>query len=127
LSAKIFAVGKSFEQNPKAVHVHAEIENKNGLLISGMYITGRISTGEEYAYAVPEEAIVYEDGKQVIFIAEQDKDSWKFNPLEVITGQKENGIVEIQLLSPLKKGTLVAMNNAYYLLSEMKKGETGEE
>lgn len=127
LTAKIFAVGKSFEQNPKAVHVHAEIENKKGLLISGMYITGRISTGEDYAYAIPEGAIVNEDGKQLIFISEQDKDSWKFSPLEVVTGQQENGIVEIKLLSPLKKGTLVAMNNAYYLLSEMKKSETGEE
>jgi len=127
LTAKIFAVGKSFEQNPKAVHVHAEIENKKGLLISGMYITGRISTGEDYAYAIPEGAIVNEDGKQVIFISEQDKDSWKFSPLEVITGQQENDIVEIKLLSPLKKGTLLAMNNAYYLLSEMKKSETGEE
>ena len=127
LSAKIFAVGKSFEQNPKAVHVHAEIENKKGLLISGMYITGRIATGEDYAFALPEGAIVNTDGKQVIFISEQDKDSWKFEPVEIVTGQQEDGFVEIKLLSPLKKGALVAMNNAYYLLSEMKKSETGEE
>lgn len=127
LSAKIFAVGKSFEQNPKAVHVHAEIENKKGLLISGMYITGRIATGEDYAFALPEGAIVNEDGKQVIFISEQEGDNWKFEPVEILTGQQEDGIVEIKLLSPLKKGSLVAMNNAYYLLSEMKKGETGEE
>lgn len=127
LSAKIFAVGKSFEQNPKAVHVHAEIENKKGLLISGMYITGRIATGEDYAFALPEGAIVNEDGKQVIFISEQEGDNWKFEPVEILTGQQEDGIVEIKLLSPLKNGSLVAMNNAYYLLSEMKKGETGEE
>jgi cobalt-zinc-cadmium efflux system membrane fusion protein len=127
LSAKIFAVGKSFEQNPKAVHVHAEIENKKGLLISGMYITGRIATGEDYAFALPEGAIVNENGKQVIFISEQEGDNWKFEPVEIFTGQQEDGIVEIKLLSPLKKGSLVAMNNAYYLLSEMKKGETGEE
>lgn len=127
LSAKIFAVGKSFEQNPKAVHVHAEIENKKGLLISGMYITGRISTGDDYVYALPEGAIVNEGGKSVIFISEQDENNWKFEPQEIITGQQEDGFVEIKLLSPLKKGSLVAKNNAYYLLSEMKKGETGEE
>jgi len=127
LSAKIFAVGKSFEQNPKAVHVHAEIENKKGLLISGMYITGRIATGEDYAFALPEGAIVNEDGKQIVFTAEQDNESWRFEPVEITTGQQEDGVVEIKLLSPLKKGSLVAMNNAYYLLSEMKKGETGEE
>lgn len=127
LSAKIFAVGKSFEQNPKAVHVHAEIENKKGLLISGMYITGRISTGDDFVYAVPEEAIVNENGKSVIFISEQENGNWKFEPMEIIIGQQEDGFVEIKLLSPLKRGSLVAMNNAYYLLSEMKKSETGEE
>lgn len=127
MSAKIFAVGKSFEQNPKAVHVHAEIENKKSFLISGMYITGRISTGNDYVYALPEVAIVNDDGKSLIFISEQDGDNWKFSPLEVITGQEEDGSIEIKLLSPLKKGSLVAMNNAYYLLSEMKKSETGEE
>lgn len=127
LSAKIFAVGKSFEQNPKAVHVHAEIENKKGLLISGMYITGRISTENDYSYALPEGAIINEDGKSVIFLSEKDKSNWKFEPLEVITGQQEDGFVEIKLLSPLKKGPLVTKNNAYYLLSEMKKSETGEE
>jgi len=116
-------VGKSFEQNPKAVHVHAEIENKKGLLISGMYITGRIATGEDYAFALPEGAIVNEDGKQVIFISEQEGDNWKFEPVEILTGQQEDGIVEIKLLSPLKNGSLVAMNNAYYLLSEMKKAK----
>jgi len=127
LSATIFAVGKSFEQNPKAVHVHAEIENKRGLLISGMYITGRISTGNDYVYALPEGAIVNEDGKSFVFLSEQVGDNWKFSPLEVVTGQQEDGSVEIKLLSPLKKGSLLAMNNAYYLLSEMKKSETGEE
>ena len=127
LSATIFAVGKSFEQNPKAVHVHAEIENKKGLLISGMYITGRISTGNDYVYALPEGALVNEEGKSFVFISEQVGDNWKFSPLEVIPGQQEDGYVEIKLLSPLKKGSLIAMNNAYYLLSEMKKGETGEE
>jgi cobalt-zinc-cadmium efflux system membrane fusion protein len=127
MSAKIFAVGKSFEQNPKAVHVHAEIENKKSFLISGMYITGRISTGNDYVYALPDGAIVNDDGKSLIFISEQDGDNWKFSTLEVITGQEEDGFIEIKLLSPLKKGSLVAMNNAYYLLSEMRKSETGEE
>ncbi|MBU3928631.1 MAG: efflux RND transporter periplasmic adaptor subunit, partial [Bacteroidetes bacterium] len=127
MSAIIFAVGKSFEQNPKAVHVHAEIENKKGLLISGMYITGRIATGNDYVYALPESAIVNDEGKPIIFISERANGIWNFKPEEIITGQQDVGFVEIKLLSPLKKGSLVAMNNAYYLLSEMKKSETGEE
>lgn len=127
LSARIFAVGKSFEQNPKAVHVHAEIENKKGLLISGMYITGRISTGNDYVYALPEGAIVNEGGKSYIFLREKDKESWRFSPVEIIIGQQEDGFVEIKFLAAPKAGSLFAQNNAYYLLSEMKKSETGEE
>ncbi len=127
LSARIFAVGKSFEQNPKAVHVHAEIENKKGLLISGMYITGRISTGNDYVYALPEGAIVNEGGKSYIFLREKDKESWRFIPVEIIIGQQEDGYVEIKFLAAPKAGSLFAQNNAYYMLSEMKKSETGEE
>lgn len=127
LSARIFAVGKSFEQNPKAVHVHAEIENKKGLLIAGMYITGRISTGNDYVYALPEGAIVNEGGKSYIFLREKDKESWRFIPVEIIIGQQEDGYVEIKFLAAPKAGSLFAQNNAYYMLSEMKKGETGEE
>lgn len=127
LSARIFAVGKSFEQNPKAVHVHAEIENKKGLLISGMYITGRISTGNDYVNALPEGAIVNEGGKSYIFLREKEKETWRFIPVEIIIGQQEDGYVEIKFLSAPKAGSLFAQNNAYYLLSEMKKSETGEE
>ena len=42
LTAEIYSVGKTFEENPKAIHIHAEIENKEGNLIPGMYIKGRI-------------------------------------------------------------------------------------
>ena len=42
LTAEIYSVSKTFEDNPKAVHVHAEIENKKGNLIPGMYIQGKI-------------------------------------------------------------------------------------
>ena len=57
LTAEIYSVGKTFEQNPKAIHVHAEIENKEGNLIPGMYIQGRIQTNNTMTTAIPESAI----------------------------------------------------------------------
>ena len=127
MTATIFAVGKSFEQNPKAVHIHANIDNKRGVLIPGMYITGRIATNNELVDALPEKAIVNEGGKSYIFTAEKEGDGWLFTPLEIISGQKEDGWIEINLLSPLDSDTKVAWNGAYYLLSEMKKDETGDD
>jgi cobalt-zinc-cadmium efflux system membrane fusion protein len=128
LSAKIYSVGKQFEQNPKAVHVHAEIDQKEDFLIPGMYINGRIRTGDNQVKALPESAIIEEEGKPYIFMAEAHEEDgeteWAFKAIEVRTGITEDGWVEIKLLEPLPDGTLVAWNNAYYLISEMKKSQT---
>jgi cobalt-zinc-cadmium efflux system membrane fusion protein len=122
ITAKIFSVGKTFEPNPKAVHVHALVNNKYNL-ISGMYVKGKIITGRKLVFSLPDEGIIEEDGKQYIFVGRGNK----FRPVEVTTGRQENGWTEITLSSPLSSGELVAQNNAYYLMSEMKKDETGEE
>ncbi len=127
LTATIFAVGKSFEQNPKAVHVHASFKNRGNGLIPGMYITGRISTGNDFSFALPESAVVTDGGEKYVFTVQKEKEGIRFTPVEVIIGQKEEGWDEIKLLYPVKSETLFAWNGAYYILSEMKKDETGEE
>lgn len=128
LSAKIYSVGKTFEQNPKAVHVHAEIENREGNLFPGMYLTAKIATSKNKVTALPEEAVITEDGEPYIFTAknvtENDEEEWALSPLKVVTGQADDGWIEIKLLQPLGKGQMVVWNKAYYLISEMKKGET---
>jgi Fur family ferric uptake transcriptional regulator len=62
------------------VHVHAEIENKTGRLIPGMYIKGEILTDSAETYALPEEAITREGDKYLAFLAEKEmegeKESW---------------------------------------------------
>jgi cobalt-zinc-cadmium efflux system membrane fusion protein len=131
LTATIYSVGKKFEQNPKAVHVHAEIKNKEEFLIPGMYINGKIRTGDNQVNALPEDAIIEEEGKPYIFMAESHEEDgeteWAFKPIEVRTGITEDGWVEIKLLEPLSEGAKVAWNNAYYLIGEMKKGELGDD
>ncbi|APU70163.1 Co/Zn/Cd efflux system membrane fusion protein [Christiangramia flava JLT2011] len=128
LTGKIYSVGKQFEQNPKAVHVHAEIDNKEDYLIPGMYINGKIRTGEAAVPALPEDALIEEEGNPYIFIAEKHqedgKTEWELKPVQVRTGINEDGWVEIKLLEPLPEGALVAYNNAYYLISEMQKSQT---
>jgi cobalt-zinc-cadmium efflux system membrane fusion protein len=50
-----------------------------------------------------------------------------FRMVEVITGQKDEGYIEIHLLDSMPENTQVVMNAAYYLLAEMKKEETGDD
>ncbi|MCC4227437.1 MULTISPECIES: efflux RND transporter periplasmic adaptor subunit [Flavobacteriaceae] len=128
LTGEIYSVGKQFEQNPKAVHVHAEIDKKEDYLIPGMYIQGKIRTGASPVTALPEEAIIEEDGNPYIFTAQKHQEDgeteWELKPVQVRTGITEDGWVEIKLLEPLPEGTMVAYNNAYYLVSEMQKSQT---
>ncbi|MDN3670697.1 efflux RND transporter periplasmic adaptor subunit [Echinicola jeungdonensis] len=125
LMAEIYAVGKSFEQAPKAVHIHAEIENKKGLLIPGMYVKGRVLVGESQQMALPEEAVVREGEKYYVFSGEKKEGQWLFSRHEILPGIRDNGWLEVNLINPGDSSQNFVMNKAYYLLAEMKKGEGG--
>ena len=127
LWATIHSVGKAFEQDPKAIHLHAEIENKEGLLIPGMYVRGRIMTTEEKVLTIPLEGLAEQDGKTFVFSVNQKFDNgkatWVFTPIEVIVGLKSDDYIEVKLLAEYKQGQLFAQNNAYILMAELKKEE----
>ncbi|MGO3261850.1 MAG: efflux RND transporter periplasmic adaptor subunit [Mesonia sp.] len=123
LSAEIYSVGKTFEQNPKAVHVHAEIDNKNGNLLSGMYIQGRIEVENNQMQAFPVTALAKEGGKSYVFTAEREGEDWSFKPLEVRTFNQDEGWITVNFLEKPAAQTKFAINNAYYLMAELKKGD----
>lgn len=144
LEGKIYAISPAFEENPKAVHVHAKILTKNKAFIPGMYIQGRIISDNILVSTLPEHAIVEEEGKSYIFVktdehhedehgkeeskngehAHDDEGKMAFEKIEVITGIMDGSFVEVKLLSPLPDNVQIAGNGAYYLLAEMGKGET---
>lgn len=124
LTAKIYSVGKSFEEGPKALHVHAEIENKDKNLIPGMYVKARIITENKLVQALPEEAIFQEEEQYFVFIAEkEDDDSWGFTPKEVLVRNTSSGFIAFDFVNSVEKGVLVAHSGAYYLMAELKKSE----
>jgi membrane fusion protein, heavy metal efflux system len=127
LTAEIYSVSKTFEDNPKAVHVHAEIENKKGNLIPGMYIQGKIQTENSETMALPESAIVKEGDRFFVFSAERENNNWSFKPIEVILGAKDGTWIAVQFTEDINPKTKFAYNNAYYLIAEMKKGEAEHE
>ena len=123
LTAEIYSVGKSFEQNPKALHLHAEIENKDGNLIPGMYIQGRIQTDNSMARAIPESAIALDGNRSFLFAAKREGNDWSFTPIEVRKNTKDGEWIAVDFLTDQEPKTQYAFNNAYYLMAEMKKGE----
>ncbi|MFI2744211.1 efflux RND transporter periplasmic adaptor subunit [Zhouia sp. PK063] len=131
LKAKIYAIGKTFEQQPKAVHVHADLAYKTANLLPGMYVKAKIATSTATVTALPEEAIVTEQDATYIFTATPKKQGeqtiWHIQPLAVTTLQQEQGWVGISLPKPLASQQKVLLNNAYYLMAELKKSETSHD
>ncbi|MAP53265.1 MAG: efflux transporter periplasmic adaptor subunit [Altibacter sp.] len=127
LKAKIHAIGKTFETDPKALHVHADVHNEDKELLPGMYVEGRIAQDEKMVYAVPEEAIIKEGEQSFIFILDEDgekeKNKMKFIMIPISTGITDLGFVEINLPADVPKGIKVVTKGAYTLSSEMVKGE----
>jgi cobalt-zinc-cadmium efflux system membrane fusion protein len=124
LTAEIYSVGKTFEQNPKAIHVHAEIENKQGNLIPGMYIQGRIQTDNTMTTAIPENAIAADGEKSYVFTAKKEGKDWKFTPVEITKGTHDGEWIAIDFLTEQEPNTKYVYDNAYYLMAELKKGES---
>ncbi|MCF6280133.1 MAG: efflux RND transporter periplasmic adaptor subunit [Flavobacteriaceae bacterium] len=140
-SGEIHAISPVFEVNPKAIHVHAEIKNKNKILIPGMYIQGQIITNSVLTDVLPEKSIVTKDEKSYIFIkikneehAHDENGNHKdegnhndskmiFKMIEIITGISNNGFTVIKLLKELPKNALIVENGAYFLLAELHKSE----
>ena len=130
IKAKIHAIGKTFETDPKAVHVHADIHNEDKELLPGMYVEGRIVQGEKMVLAVPGDAIVKNGEKTFIFVKDNDKkeeNKLRFNMVPVNIGISDLGYVEISLPSGISKDITIVTKGAYILSSEMIKAELGDD
>tara|TARA_R110002096_G_C14540967_1_gene718436 strand:+ start:163 stop:1383 length:1221 start_codon:yes stop_codon:yes gene_type:complete len=130
IKAKIHAIGKTFETDPKAVHVHSDIHNEDKELLPGMYVEGRIVQGEKMVLAVPEDAIVKNGEKTFIFVKDNDKkeeNKLRFNMVPVNIGISDLGYVEISLPSGISKDITIVTKGAYILSSEMIKAELGDD
>jgi len=92
LTATVFAIGKEFEANSRAVHIHANINEKVSGLISGMYISGHLHTDEKYTRTLPNDAIVTEGTKSYIFI--QDNEALEEHGHDEHTEDEENRMEE---------------------------------
>jgi len=127
IQAEIISVGKRFEESPRAIHIHADIEAKDFQLVAGMYIKGKIFTETNELMALPETAVITEDRKTYIFITtqteEEQKEEYEFKMFEVKTGKQEGGWIAIDLLKPLPENARIVQKGAYYLISEMIKDE----
>lgn len=102
------------------VHCHFELYDKT--LLPGTYMNAEVETKSGIANVLPEESIVNHQGKEYVF---ESSGKNQFTMIEIKTGNKENGLIEITDAEKLKDKTLVSAG-AYTLLMKAKNKEEEE-
>lgn len=144
--AQIYSLGSSFEDESKAVTVHAKVRGDKTGLIDGMNITAVISLEKSTAPAVPTEAIVTMQGQDYIFIVRSDPErpghaeqkapavtsedaggnrNVVFEIVPVAKGTTDVGYTEITPLKDIPQGARVVVKGAFFVLAKMT--NTGED
>lgn len=146
--AKVYAISNTFEQNTKAIAVHAMVEGDKSGLINGMSITAIVSLENATVDAVPTEAIVNFQGQDYIFVvtdahAEAEHHDKKdgdqhdenghahneavkvpegeltFERIPVRKGTTDVGYSEVTILKDIPADAKIATKGAFFILAKM--------
>lgn len=124
--AEIYSVGKIFEKEPKAIHVHAEMNEHINDLIPGAYIKGQVITDSIPLKVISEDAIIMKDDKHYIFMyLGKHNTDYQFKPVEVLVEGNYQSMFAVKIMDDVSMKSEFAQNAAYYIESEMKKSEGG--
>jgi len=138
--ADVYAISNTFEQNTKAIAVHAMVKGNKQGLIDGMSITALVSLENATVDAVPTNAIVNHEGQDYIFIvtdahkeeehhsetetAEHKEEGTTFEKIPIRKGTTDVGYSEVTLLKEIPANSKVVVNGAFFILAKMNnKGE----
>jgi cobalt-zinc-cadmium efflux system membrane fusion protein len=118
--ANVFAVGKAFEKDQKAIKVYADISGKKDYLIPGMYVNGHIELDSNMTTVLPKESIIEEGGMYYVFCKKQNTEN-AFEKIEIKPGASENNKQEIIFLNQEDANRDFVIKGAYYLNAELQK------
>jgi len=125
--AEIFAVGKAFDLDTRAVKVHAKIIGNHDGLLTGMFVDARIVINTKDVNALPNEAFVSENGLDYVFIQKEKNDkAIEFKKIQVNKGISDLGFSEVVFINEISENTILVIKGAYYINAELNKGEFEE-
>jgi membrane fusion protein, heavy metal efflux system len=125
--AKIFALGRAFEMDTRAVKVHAKMIGTHEGLLSGMFVEARIVTANKKVNALPNGAFISDKGLDYIFVQrKKKKNTFTFEKIQVNKGVSDLGYSEVVFIKKIPKDALIVTQGAYYVNAELGKGEFEE-
>lgn len=90
-SGEVMRLSSRIDPITRSLRVQAEFDNEEGRLRAGMFMTARLVLAEREALMVPEESVLKEGTGSYVFVIADDK----ARRVEVTTGRRENGYVEV--------------------------------
>ncbi|NND08083.1 MAG: efflux RND transporter periplasmic adaptor subunit [Saprospiraceae bacterium] len=126
LQAKIFWINEMVDTEDNSYDVHAEIVGDVSLLSPGEFVEARVIDQERLVNTLPSEAITSDKGLYYIFAVEgADESSIHFSKVQVNRGVSDLGYVEILPIDDIPDGSDIAVEGAFFIMAQSKKGEEG--
>jgi RND family efflux transporter MFP subunit len=121
---RITVLSPRVDPETRLARVAARVDNSNGHLRLGMFLTARVYVENgRPVLSVPEESVLRVNGEETVYRPDpKDKDA--FVPTPVRIGERRGGRVEI--LSGLKAGDSVVEKGTFYLKSAQMKAAMGD-
>ncbi len=115
---EIYLVGKAFEGDQRTVNVHGHLKDERVEFIPGIYVEADILVESTAIDALPQAALVSQEGKEYIFIkVGESQDNVEFQKLEVTTGIKSDDWVDVKIKEPGEWKGRIVVDGVYFLSS----------
>jgi len=118
---EVILVNRNVDENRTAI-AHCHFISHPKQLLPGMFLNARIQVKEVMVNVLPEGAIVRFENKEYVFTS---SGAGNYSLVEVGTGEKDKGMVEIKSGFEALTGKKIVTANAYSVLGALK--NTGEE
>ena len=124
LRARVFLVGKAFDDNARTVTVHAHLEGNDAeTLLPGQYVAARIQTAGRRVRTLPEEAIIQAGELSYAYVQTAATDSTAtFRRVKIKPNATAHGDVAVTPLEAVPDTARLVQRGAYFLDAERAKG-----
>lgn len=119
--ARIKSASDLVDPDTRRFFIRCEVDNPDGALKPGMFVTGHLPRTTVRALTVPEGAIQVIEGSSTVFI---EKGPGQFERRDVTVGPKANGMVAVE--KGLKAGERVVVGGSFMVRTQMQKSELEE-
>lgn len=118
---KVASIDSRIDPVSRSVIVRGNIDNRDGRLKPGMFMTVRLLRAEDMALTLPEQALVPEADRQYVFVV-RDGQARK---TEITVGRRRPG--EVEVLKGLKDGDIIVTEGTQKLVDGTQVRLAGEE